>query len=130
MKFTAETCTLESRVGTRDLIEVAIGLPLTEWRSLAAALGEMTNREGSELRTDFPEGWTLFWKVRDGESRFFVAHPETDQWVGTIALSVEHLARIRSALSEGFSGPLAELGVLNRMSNLRITVSLKGAANG
>lgn len=63
-----------------------------------------------ELRLDLPAGWTLFWKRREGESRYLLAHPEQQTWVATLALEGEEGARLVSALSSGaFDGPF-ELG--------------------
>src|SRR3954463_4939198 len=39
---------------------------------------------GGELRVDLPQEWSLFWKLREGESRALIAHPAKDQWVGTL----------------------------------------------
>src|SRR5690606_29970869 len=80
------------------LIQAEFSMTGEAWKKVADALGELAAREGSELRTDFPGGWTLFWKIREGDSRFFVAHPENEQWVGTLALSESHLALARKFL--------------------------------
>jgi hypothetical protein len=126
LKFTSENCEIASEVGARELVSVSIALPAADWTEFAERLGEIENREGSEFRSDFPGGWTLFWKVRDGDSRFFVAHPETDQWVGTLAISASHLALVRERMRAGFSGALSELERVSRMSNLEVRISTKG----
>lgn len=125
LKFTDTECEVVSEFGARDAVVVTIGLSAESWRTFAARLGEIANREGSELRTDFPGGWTIFWKIRDGDSRFFVAHPETDQWVATLALSESHLGAIREKLANGFAGPLSELEPVNRMSNVEVKVRVR-----
>ncbi len=131
LRYSEAECEIESgtarRPGAReDLVSVSIGLNSEKWRLLSTALGEIANREGSELRTDFPGGWTIFWKIRDGDSRFFVAHPETDQWVATLALSSTHLGAIRERLAAGgFEGALSELETISRMSNVEVKVCVR-----
>ncbi len=131
LKYSEAECEIESIAfggrGARDSIAVTIGLEAEKWTMLAAALGEIANREGSELRTDFPAGWTIFWKIRDGDSRFFVAHPETDQWVATLAVSQTHLDQIRERLGSGFEGALSSLETVSRMSNFEVKVRIRGA---
>jgi hypothetical protein len=126
LKYSEAECEVESRVGARDAVVVTLGLDAAKWNALAEALGGIANREGSELRTDFPGGWTIFWKIRDGDSRFFVAHPETDQWVATLALSETHLGAIREKLVAGFAGGLSELEPVSRMSNVEVRVRVRG----
>lgn len=126
IKFSESECGVESQVGARDAVAVTLALAIEKWRSLSDALGEIANREGSEVRTDFPAGWTIFWKIRDGDSRFYVAHPEADQWVATLSLSETHLVKIRAHLESGAEGPLSGLAALNRMSNLEVTTKVRG----
>jgi hypothetical protein len=128
LKFSEAACEVESELGARESIAVTIGLDAEKWADLARELGEIVNREGSELRTEFPSGWTIFWKIRDGDSRFFVAHPETDQWVATLALSPTHLERIRERLVSGFEGPLSSLETVSRMSNVEVKVRVREGA--
>lgn len=125
LKFSEANCEISSEVGVRDAVTVQLALSGADWASLADALGEITNREGSELRTDFPHGWTIFWKIRDGDSRFFVAHPETDQWVATLAVSEAHLGRIRECFRTGYEGGLSELETVSRMSNFDVRIRVR-----
>lgn len=127
LRYSETDCEVLSEIGARDAVVVTLGLSAENWRTFAASLGEIANREGSELRTDFPGGWTIFWKIRDGDSRFFVAHPETDQWVATLALSESHLGAIREKLAAGFAGPLSALEPVSRMSNVEVKVRVLGA---
>jgi hypothetical protein len=105
--------------------EVEIALLPEDWARFADSLGELSGREGSELRTDFPAGWTIFWKIREGESRFFVAHPETDQWVATLALSRTHLEATQARMREASPGPLSRLERTSRMSNVEVKIAVK-----
>ncbi len=135
LRFAPETCRIVCNVNAqnagqfeaRDRVEVRIELTAQRWVEFAAALGEISSREGSELRTEFPEGWTIFWKIRDGESRFFVAHPETEQWVATLALSPAHFEAVRTRMREGTVGPLSTLESVSRMSNVEVVVEMRDA---
>lgn len=124
LKFQESNCGVLSEIGLRDAVTLTLSLSSEHWGTLATALGEIVNREGSELRTDFPKGWTIFWKIRDGDSRFFVAHPEPDQWVATLAISESHLARVQECFRSGYEGGLSELEPVSRMSNFDLRVSL------
>lgn len=125
LRFSEADCEVESQVGTRDFISVTIALAPAHWRAVSEALGEISNREGSELRTDFPGGWTVFWKIRDGDSRFFVAHPGTHLWVATLAVSANHLAMIRERLEHGSEGALSELEAVSKVSNVEVKVRVR-----
>jgi hypothetical protein len=121
--FTEENS--EIRMDAKAAVEVEVALTRADWVRVEEALGELSGREGNELRTDFPSGWTIFWKIRDGESRFFVAHPETDQWVATLALSKTHLEAARGRMREGVPGSLSRLERVSRMSNVEVKIALK-----
>lgn len=95
--------------------------------ALAAALGDLVRdgfAEGNELRVDFPAGWTVFWKLRDGDSRFFLAHPEPDAWVATVAVPPAHLETIRTELLSLQAESRGLLGshLVSRMNNVEIRV--------
>jgi hypothetical protein len=121
--FTEENCRI--RMDTDPMMAVEIALFPEDWVRFADSLGELSGREGSELRTDFPSGWTIFWKIREGESRFFVAHPETDQWVATLALSKTHLEATQARMREALPGPLSGLERVSRMSNVEVKIALQ-----
>jgi uncharacterized protein YllA (UPF0747 family) len=67
--------------------EVQISLSRGLIQELHGQLQAVFVQAEAELRIDFPGNWTLYWKARDGESRMLLAHPEKDQWVGTVAWS-------------------------------------------
>jgi hypothetical protein len=121
--FTEENSQI--RMDVSSGVEVEVALTRTDWARVDEALGEISGREGSELRTDFPSGWTIFWKIREGESRFFVAHPETDQWVATLALSKTHLEAARGRMRDGVPGSLSRLERVSRVSNVEVKIALK-----
>jgi hypothetical protein len=80
---------------------------------------------GAELRVDLPGDWTLFWKAREGESRMLVAHPESEQWVATLALSPSHLALAVAALRAG-AASVHSLEALSSVSNLELEIATHG----
>ncbi|MBC7386606.1 MAG: hypothetical protein H7301_10670 [Cryobacterium sp.] len=94
-------------------------------REIAAALTLLTPVEGNELRTHFPGGWTVFWKMIAGESRLLVAHPELNEWVATLALSSDHIEKLRRRLldlgKESLS--LSVLEKVSRVSNLEVSLA-------
>lgn len=118
-----ETQTVPTQGNSRLSVSLSISKP--RWDELSDLLGQLKNKEGSELRTDFPQGWTIFWKIRDGESRFFVAHPEADQWVATLALSRTHLDAILVQLLNGQATDLSTLETVSRMSNVEVSLILR-----
>jgi hypothetical protein len=80
-----------------------------------------------ELRIDLPRNWILFWKLREGESRLLIAHPEAEEWVTTAALSPEHgqaLLQRLADLQAGASLRLGELASVASVSNVEIVLSL------
>ena len=92
------------------------------------------NPERVELRVDLPSKWTIFWKLREGETRLLLAHPEEDAWVATVSMTREHCEAIIDAFSKLSDVPevLSQLGATSRISNFDLTVSLlgtKGAAH-
>lgn len=114
----------------RDRVAVQISIEPSVGHQIAERLGEISQREGSELRTEFPEGWTVYWKIREGESRFFVAHPEVDLWVATLALSPAHFEKIIKRLQDCQSGPLSSLEPVSRMSNVEVLLQFpKGSSS-
>lgn len=99
---------------------------------LLAALVDLSSQvvgpgmSAPELRVDLPGDWALFWKIRAGESRMLVAHPEAEQWVATLALSPSHwaaLIRSLGALSKS-TGPVVvhALESLSSVSNLELEI--------
>jgi hypothetical protein len=62
----------------------------------------------AELRVHLPEGWTLFWKIRQaGETRFLLARPTQDTWVATLAFEPKALQQVQrewGALLESTEG--------------------------
>jgi len=97
-----------------------------QWQQFGLDLIRQVRGKSNEVRQDFPGGWTLYWKWRSSESRFLVAHPETQQWVGTLALSDSVLSLLESGLFVGVHGRDAGLIFLNEwdggyaLSNLAV----------
>jgi len=86
---------------------------------------------GTELRLELPMGWTLYWKLREGDSRLLLAHPDHESWVGSVSLNELHaptlLERIAS-LSSDRQTELSELrhvGAWSGVSNLEVVLRLR-----
>lgn len=98
---------------------------LSEWRE---GLKEVLLNARGELKLELPQGWTIYFKAREGETRLLLAHPEQDAWVATVAVSSDSsqlfLDRLESLVSgsEGFR--LSELGPPHFVSNLEVSVAL------
>ena len=98
--------------------------------TLVDSLAPVFAKAGSELRIDFPSKWTLYWKIREGDTRLLLAHPDADAWVGTVALNPEQaesfLMRLRGlSLPEANSIQMSELPGVSRPSNLELVLRLR-----
>lgn len=132
LRFEAESCGVEllhadsvDEYSGEPKRVLSLSLTREKLRELHAALGEIREKEGSELRSELPKGWTVFWKIRSGESRFFVARPEVDQWVATLALSSAHFEWIRSQMADGVGGALSRFEPISRMSNFEVVLAVR-----
>ena len=111
--------------------QLAMQIGATELAVLKDGLSNLLlseNPERVELRLDLPTKWTLFWKLREGETRMLLAHPEEDSWVATLAMTRNHCEAIIGAFSKLSDVPqiLSQLGTTSRISNFELTVSLTG----
>ncbi len=118
---------IEQRPHARHETELLLPLSLTERQTLARSLRDMPQDGRSELRLVLPQGWTLYWKMRDSESRLLLAHPEADLWVGTIALDAAGWSQLLEALDRPSSGSSSELRLsqlpgVSRRSNLDVVI--------
>ncbi len=80
-----------------------------------------------ELRLVLPQNWVLFWKSRGEGARLLVAHPASQEWVGTLALSIEwanRLLRVLKELPVGKTVALGQLSGVHGVSNLGLTIRL------
>ncbi len=90
---------------------------------LAASGGGSTSK--AELRVDFPQKWTVFWKIRESETRLLLAHPDQDSWVGTVSLTIAHCeALVQRLEQEGDLNPVvvSTFGPTSRMGNLEVII--------
>jgi len=95
-------------------------------QELIAELQDLYLQGGSELRVRLPQDWIMFWKRRDDGSRCLLAHPEKNDWVGTVALdplAAEKVLFALKTLEVGRSLVLSELCVLDSVSNLEVSIS-------
>jgi hypothetical protein len=104
-------------------LQLTLRLSRDEARELAAALREVQEEPRSELRHTISGAWTVFWKLREGESRSLLAHPEPESWVATLALEPGHLARVVERLESGSPEfALSELAPVDWISNFELIV--------
>ena len=91
--------------------------------------GGLESEFGLELRLSLPEGWTLFWKRREEGSLALMAHPEANEWVGTLALDldfgIQMLRFLRELKEKGQSFSLDQCGTLRPVSNLEARFSIQ-----
>lgn len=77
--------------------------------------------EGDEIAWTLQPGaeqWSCFFKLRAGETRFLLAHPDSAQWVATLALQPEHRDALVGRLRARESGVLDREFGIARISNL------------
>jgi hypothetical protein len=103
-------------------------------RELAEVLCEVLTPGGGELRLSLPDAWTIFWKLREDETRLLIAHPQVDEWVATVALEPLHAQAVNDAFarvlgsatseaSESLSiGKLGRDGIVSSVSNLELVI--------
>jgi len=106
--------------------EAQLTLELSESLALelASSLEEIFEGRSVELRHMLPGGWTLFWKMREGESRALLAHPEAEEWVATLALMESDGRRLvtslRTGLKQGQALALDDQISFSKVSNLSL----------
>jgi hypothetical protein len=66
------------------------------------------------------KSWVLYCKTREGDSRSLFAHPDSDEWVGTLALETAVWSRFFEKLQNADAFTLDSICRLGGMSNLRI----------
>jgi len=79
----------------------------------------------NELRHTLTAQWTLFWKLREGESRLLLAHPESEHWVATLALTSADRDVIAGKLSMTGEAKLSEVLALGWQSNLDLVLAIR-----
>lgn len=116
---------VESRPHPKRDAELLLAFPETELLELVSEVERILAVPSAELKLTLPSGWTLYWKLRDSESRVLLAHPETDLWVVTLALEAALLSvvleRLRG-LGTGASFRISELTPLGRVTNLELVL--------
>lgn len=80
-------------------LETELSLQLDEqaWVDFKGELKRVFKTREAELKLVLPGNWTVYWKARSGESRVLLAHPEKDQWVGTVAWSEDRVDALLGA---------------------------------
>ncbi len=112
--------------------QLTLKLPSGELGKLIAELQAVFAEPGTELRLELPMRWTLYWKLRDGDSRLLLAHPDHESWVGSVSLNELHsksLLETLRALAPGQSyrfTDLREQGSWSTVGNLEIVMTVAG----
>jgi hypothetical protein len=109
--------------------ELRLELGSEEIRDLTEYLEAIYVQRAGELRLEINSQWVLFWKRREDGSRTLMAHPEENQWVGTIALEDQMSSRVIAtlqALQAGEEFSLRQIGELASVSNLELIISRVG----
>lgn len=107
---------MEKSEGFEVVLRMSLNASLIQ--KLILSLEEIFIEQERELRFYLSEAWTLFLKQRESGNRLLLAHPQTEEWVGTIALEKEIGVRWIEALKnldQPFS--LSRLGILDPVSN-------------
>jgi hypothetical protein len=117
---------LEEHPRWKQQVRISAAVSAPEWSELAQALRETFGEGGGpETRLQLPQGWTIYWKARDAESRLFMAHPEKEEWVVNASLEAPHGAAVIGALEGAEKGSVvtvSAVGRINRMSNVEIAL--------
>jgi hypothetical protein len=130
LNWTAAPVRLETDLPDADgrTTRLSLHLGTVGLTELRAALEKVFAAKEPELRLSLPDGWTLFWKCRDGDNRALLAHPDDKIWVGTVALNEElglTVVRAFDALGPGQSLALSRLGAFAPVSNLELVLLLE-----
>jgi len=111
--------------------QLVIKLKRQELLELVNELEELYLSGAGELRLIVSHEWVLFWKERESGNRALQAHPEENQWVGTVALEKKDAQifllsskNMLKNMQEGQSLTLGECVTLASVSNLDVTLIL------
>lgn len=98
----------------------------THWSRTLVELLDDPN-PSAELKSEWPNGWTIYWKNRDEDSRVLLAHPEESLWVATVAWNRTEAPALREALGQLAAGralSLFNFQGISFLSNLEIRFEL------
>jgi hypothetical protein len=113
---------VELEVVGEERLTLDLGVPADRMEAFQATLASLREYLISggfhqEFRLDLPKGWRVFFKGRpDSESRLLVARPTAEEWVGTVALSVEACEAWLGALKASEREPTGGLPVDESLS--------------
>ena len=105
--------------------QLTLKLGSKEIQSLIGELEAIYSGSARELRVSLPQGWTVFWKRKDSGARALLAHPQSDEWVSTIALEADQgkqLISFLNVLEIGQSFSLSQRIALDHVSNLELMI--------
>lgn len=103
--------------------ELRLSVPASDSERILEGFNLWVLNPTSELKLELTQGWTLYFKIREGESRQYLSHPEDEIWVATFALSADHavllLDKLRTKDNEYFE--TGSLGTVQSLSNLELS---------
>lgn len=120
-----DVLTAQASGGSREF-QLSLKLSGDLVQELIPQLEDIFNQGGPELRIDLPKEWIMFWKLRTGESRVLMAHPQQDEWVSTMALNATHgkkLIDALKALQSGQTVSIESLGSVGPVSNVDVLIT-------
>jgi hypothetical protein len=126
LNWKEKTLKLEMKVHSETRTALKLSLTDDLIQDLASNLEELFSTKAGELRLQLPDNWVLFWKMREEGGRALVAHPNPEEWVGTLALEPSWGEKIILALAQlkkGESLELNRLFSLATVSNFDLTLS-------
>ncbi|MBC7693738.1 MAG: hypothetical protein H7222_18375 [Methylotenera sp.] len=132
LNFTQKPIELKASTHPRYETQLEMKIAKEDLQLIREGLQAILASPKSELRVDLPQKWTIFWKLRETETRQLLAHPETDAWVASLALTPEHCQAVIAAMGAATDsaagenanvGAISRLGNTSRISNFEMTVS-------
>ena len=113
--------------GSRFEWQMNLQMDLSDLQASIQYLEDVYLRDQGELRVDLPEKWVKFWKKRDFESRSLMAHPSSNEWVLTLALTeafgifvIDTMKRMKP----GDKLVLSQIGTLAKQSNADLIIKV------
>jgi len=106
-----------------EALAVALEKAFTK-TELKLPLADLGTRGWADELGDVPQKFMSFWKVREGDSRIMIAHPEQNEWVVTVALERYYFEKMIEKLKAKASFKIESFCQLNRISNLHVVFEI------
>lgn len=132
MNWTERSVQIETKMNPEATSQMTIVLGVAERDELLEALTEVFSGPFLELRLDLPRKWTVFWKIKTGDSRVLLAHPEVDTWVATVAVTTEASRLLLDQIRDLKAGEASlDIGLavdVSSVSNLELALKIPGSS--